>query len=58
MDDEERNLANRVFQSILDDFSIQQERDEVMLDTIEKYIYDKKQPNVAFGVWEAADFNH
>jgi predicted RNase H-like nuclease (RuvC/YqgF family) len=58
MDDEERNLANRLYQSIHDDFSIQQDRDEVMLDTIEKYIYDKKQPNVAFGVWEAADFNH
>ena len=29
-----------------------------MLDTIEKYIYDKKQPNIAYLTWELADFEH
>lgn len=52
VDPEERNTAVNVFEQICDDFKMPQERDEVMLDTIEKYIYDKKQPDIAYGIWE------
>ena len=58
IDADDRNFALKVYSEIMEDFTIPQERDEVMLDTIEKYIYDKKQPNVAYILWEAADFHH
>lgn len=58
VDPEERRMAMGIYQEIVDDYKIPQERDEVMLDTIEKYIDDKKQPNLAFSIWEAADFTH
>lgn len=58
IDDEERNTAMKIYSEIMEDYSIPQERDEAMLDTVEKYIYDKKQPNIAYLLWEAADFNH
>lgn len=58
IDEEEQNTAVRIYSEILEDYTIPQERDEVMLDTVEKYIYDRKQPNIAYGVWEQSDFSH
>jgi hypothetical protein len=58
VDSEERNTAIHVYEQICGDFKMPQERDEVLLDTIEKFIYDKKQPNVAYGIWELSDFTH
>lgn len=58
VDPEERNQAIGIYEKIIEDFKQPQERDEVMLDTIEKYIYDKKQPNIGYGIWEASDFTH
>ena len=57
-DTEEKNLASQIYQELVEDYKIPQERDEIMLDTIEKYIYDKKQPNIAYLIWELADFAH
>ena len=58
IDTDDGNIALKIYSEIMEDYSIPQERDEIMLDTIEKYIYDKKQPNVAYMLWEAADFNN
>lgn len=57
-DTEEKNIATKIYDEIVEDYRIPQERDEAILDTIEKYIYDKKQPNIAHGIWECADFAH
>ena len=58
MDQEARNEAVSVFEQICEDFPIAQERDEMVLDTVQKYIYDRKMPNLAYWLWDQCDFSH
>ncbi|CAI2384766.1 unnamed protein product [Moneuplotes crassus] len=58
VDPEERNKALEIYEKIMKQYEAAHERDEALLEIIKQYIYERKQPNIAYGIWEAADFAH